>query len=69
MTLSQFEALIARFGPVVDNWPADEVEAALDLLQASERAQDIFAGASAGPIGPPRRECGATDAVAQRAMH
>jgi hypothetical protein len=47
MTLSQFEALISRFGPVVDRWPPAQIEAALDFMQGSAAAQDLFARASA----------------------
>lgn len=46
MTQSQFEALIARYGPAVDNWPPQTVTDALDLLQSSTVAQDLFAKAS-----------------------
>jgi hypothetical protein len=47
MTLSQFEALISRFGPVVDRWPSAQIDAALDFMQGSAAAQDLFARASA----------------------
>jgi hypothetical protein len=46
MTLLKFEEILRRFGPVVDQWPADLIEPALDLLQASTAAQDMFSRAS-----------------------
>jgi len=46
MTLSKFEEILQRFGPVVDLWPAELTEQALDLLQASTAAQDLFTRAS-----------------------
>lgn len=45
MTLVQFRALVARYGPAVDDWPQGERDAALNLLQASPAAQDLFAEA------------------------
>jgi hypothetical protein len=67
MTLSQFEALIARFGPVVDSWPADQIEPALDLLRASSQAQDLFAGAASGQPAERRPRPAASDLVERRA--
>ncbi len=46
MTLSQFEAMIRTYGPSVDEWPVGLAESALDLLQGSLAAQDVFARAS-----------------------
>ncbi len=46
MTLLKFEEILRRFGPVVDQWPAELIEPALDLLQASAAAQDLFSRAS-----------------------
>ncbi len=46
MTLSKFEEILRRFGPVVDLWPAELTEQALDLLQVSTAAQDLFTRAS-----------------------
>jgi hypothetical protein len=51
MTLSKFEEILRRFGPVVDLWPAELIDPALDLLQASTAAQDLFTRASAPPPG------------------
>jgi hypothetical protein len=54
MTLSQFKALLTRYGPVVDSWPATMVTPALDLLCASSAAQDLFAEISFAdePVAP-----------------
>jgi hypothetical protein len=52
MTLSQFKALLTRYGPVVDSWPATSVTPALDLLSASTAAQDLFAEISLGADDP-----------------
>ncbi len=46
MTLLKFEEILRRFGPVVDQWPAELIEPALDLLLASAVAQDLFSQAS-----------------------
>lgn len=42
MTLSEFQALLATHGPVVDGWPAPLIEDALDLLGRSSDAQTLF---------------------------
>lgn len=47
MMLTQFEDMLARLGPEVGRWPAGAVEPALDLLQASLKAQDAFIRATA----------------------
>jgi hypothetical protein len=49
MTLLKFEDILRRFGPIVDQWPAELIEPALDLLQASTAAQDLFSRASVTP--------------------
>jgi hypothetical protein len=46
MTLLKFEDILRRFGPIVDQWPAELIESALDLLQESTAAQDLFTQAS-----------------------
>jgi hypothetical protein len=46
MTLLKFEEILRRFGPVVDRWPGELIESALDLLQESTAAQDLFTQAS-----------------------
>ncbi|MFT4254467.1 MAG: hypothetical protein QM608_18530 [Caulobacter sp.] len=38
-------------GPALDRWPADEAETAIDLLSASEEAQDLFAKMTAEDLG------------------
>jgi hypothetical protein len=43
--------MIRTFGPTVDSWPADSINPALDLMQASAAAQDLFADVSASQFG------------------
>jgi hypothetical protein len=38
---------LARFGADLATWPAEDAEAAVDLLAASTAAQDLFARATA----------------------
>jgi hypothetical protein len=57
MMLSQFEDMLDRLGPAVGRWPSGAIEPALDLMQASPKAQDAFIRATAldmgwGPDGP-----------------
>ncbi|MBI1682179.1 hypothetical protein [Caulobacter hibisci] len=51
MDLKLFEARLKALGPALDRWPADEAEAAIDLLSASPEAQDLFAKITAEDIG------------------
>jgi hypothetical protein len=43
--------MIRTYGPSVDRWPAASINPALDLMQASTAAQDLFAEVSASNIG------------------
>jgi hypothetical protein len=45
--LSQFEDMLDRLGPAVGRWPTGAIEPALDLMQASPKAQDAFIRATA----------------------
>jgi hypothetical protein len=47
MDLKLFEARLKALGAMLDRWPAEEAEAALDLLTTSEEAQDLFARVTA----------------------
>ena len=50
MDLKLFEARLKALGAMLDRWPAEEAEAALDLLTTSEEAQDLFARVTAEDI-------------------
>jgi hypothetical protein len=47
MSLSELRRIIEKFGVMVDHWPPERLEDALDLLQTSPEAQDMFAAATA----------------------
>ncbi|MEH0195491.1 hypothetical protein V7S57_07105 [Caulobacter sp. CCNWLY153] len=51
MDLKLFEARLKALGAVLDRWPPEEAEAALDLLTTSEAAQDLFAQVTAQDMG------------------
>jgi hypothetical protein len=57
--LSQFEDMLDRLGPAVGRWPTGAIEPALDLMQASPKAQDAFIRATALEVG--RAPDGAVD--------
>jgi hypothetical protein len=59
MMLSQFEDMLDRLGPAVGRWPTGAIEPALDLMQASPKAQDAFIRATALEVG--RAPDGAVD--------
>ena len=46
MSILELKEIIERFGVMVDRWPSDRLSDALDLLQTSPEAQDIFAAAT-----------------------
>lgn len=43
MTLEELKNNLAEFGPDLRRWPEPLVESALDLLETSKAAQDLYA--------------------------
>jgi len=66
MDLKLFEARLKALGARLDRWPAEEAEAALELLTASEEAQDLFARVSAEDMGVFDEPGGDLSALADR---
>jgi hypothetical protein len=50
MTLAEFARLLEGRGPDLRGWPDGDARAALDLMAASEAAQDLFAAATAAGL-------------------
>jgi hypothetical protein len=50
MTLAEFARLLEGRGPDLAGWPEGEARAALELMTASEAAQDLFAAATAAGL-------------------
>ncbi len=65
MSLAELRLIIETFGVVVDRWPRERLDEALDLLKSSPEAQDLFAAAAEedevfGALDPRRSRSGRT---------